>query len=56
MQRELTLYFDRSLGKALPEALRLLRVQNVIHHHTPPEIVGLRRRANHEGIFAEDAP
>ena len=56
MSTDLTLYFDRSLGKALPEALRLLKVPNVIHHHTPPEIIGLRRRASHNGIFPEDAP
>lgn len=51
-----TLYFDRSLGKALPEALRLLQVPNVIHHHSPPEAAGLKRRRGHNGMFADNAP
>lgn len=51
-----TLYFDRSLGKALPEALRLLQVPNVIHHHSAPEIAGLHRRRGHNGLFVDNAP
>lgn len=50
------LYFDRSLGKALPEALRLLQVPNVIHHHSPPALVGLKHRRGHNGLFADNAP
>jgi len=56
MSSEPFLYFDRSLGKALPDALRLLKVPNVVHHHTPPEIVGLKRKRGHNGLFADDAP
>jgi hypothetical protein len=50
------LYFDRSLGKCLPEALRQLRLPNVIHHHSPPECVGAKRVPGQSGLFAENAP
>src|SRR5664280_1051461 len=50
------LYFDRSLGKCLPEALRILRLPNVIHHHSPPECVGVDRVTGQSGLFAQDAP
>lgn len=29
----LTLYFDRNIGTRIPEALRLLGMRNVLHHH-----------------------
>lgn len=51
------LYFDRSLGKALPEALRRLQLVNVIHHHSPPEILGLKRKSGAKAsLFADNAP
>ena len=50
------LYFDRSLGKALPEALRILRVPNVVHHHTPPGLIGLPKKRGQSGLFAKGAP
>jgi PIN like domain len=56
MQPHPTLYFDRSLGKALPEALRLLQVPNVLHHHSPPEAAGITRRTGSLSLFADNAP
>ena len=37
----LTFYFDRNVGKRLPEALRLLGLP-VIHHHTLRKDLGMK--------------
>lgn len=49
-------YFDRSLGTAFPEALRMLNLPNIIHHHSPPEVAGVRGRGRNRSLFADDAP
>jgi hypothetical protein len=52
----LTLYFDRNVGKRLPEALRLLQLHdvknNVIHHHSEKRsIAGMRYKNRTEQLF-----
>lgn len=37
----LTFYFDRNVGTRLPEALRLVQLKEVVHHHTPRIQLGL---------------
>jgi len=51
---ELTLYFDRNVGRRVPEALSFLGVKNVVHHHTPRSVLGLKPVSGHKGLFADD--
>ena len=54
----LTLYFDRNVGKRLPEALKLLHLEgvknNVVHHHTEKRQLGLPHRSRSELLFKPD--
>jgi hypothetical protein len=50
----LTLYFDRNVGRKVPEALQLLGLKNVIHHHTPRTHLGLKPIKGQKGLFADN--
>ncbi len=54
----LTLYFDRNVGRRLPEALRLLELpmvkKNVIHHHSSKHELGLKNKGKSEPLFSHD--
>ena len=52
----LTLYFDRNIGTRLPEALRLLGLRNVFHHHSPRSQLGLQTVAGRMKLFIDDEP
>lgn len=52
----LTLYFDRNVGTRLPEALRLLGLKNVVHHHSPSSHLGLKAAVGHTGLFDDEEP
>jgi hypothetical protein len=49
-------YFDRSVGRSVPDALRTLRVPNVVHQHLSPEVAGLRRKRDQACLFPDDTP
>jgi hypothetical protein len=54
----LVFYFDRNVGKRLPEALKLLQLKNVdkvFHHNTERKLVGgLRSSAKLKYLFKPD--
>jgi hypothetical protein len=50
------LYFDRCVGTAIPEALRLLGMKNVYHHHIHRAKAGLRPEAGQVSLFHHDTP
>lgn len=52
----LTLYFDRNVGTCLPEALRLLGLKYVVHHHSPRSQLGLKAAAGHTALFDGGEP
>lgn len=52
----LTLYFDRNVGTRVPEALRLLGLRNVVHHHSPRSQLGLKPSAGRTALFGHDEP
>jgi len=49
------LYFDRCVGTAIPESLRLLGLKNVYHHHIERAIVGLPPERGKTKLFAQEA-
>jgi len=48
-----TLYFDRNVGKSIPEALWLLGIHTV-HHNTKRSAVGLRESEKQKTLFAQN--
>ncbi|MDB5819082.1 MAG: hypothetical protein JWQ11_2722 [Rhizobacter sp.] len=53
----LTLYFDRNVGRRLPEALKLLQldgVATVIHHHTERRHLQMSHKTRTQQLFAPD--
>lgn len=52
----LTLYFDRNVGTRLPEALRLLRLKEIVHHHTPRSQLGLKAAKGQTALFDDEEP
>ena len=46
------LYFDRNVGRCVPEALRLLGL-DVIHHNTPRSFLGLKNLGKQRTLFAD---
>lgn len=50
------LYFDRCVGTAIPESLRLLGMKNVYHHHIHRAKVGLKPEAGQINFFRHDTP
>ena len=55
MKEAPTLYFDRCIGTAIPEALRLLDMKNVYHHHIHRVKIGLPTEKGKERLFAQEA-
>lgn len=51
-----TLYFDRCVGTRLPEALRLLGLKNVVHHHSFGSQLGLGAAQGHTALFDDEEP
>jgi len=47
-------YFDRCVGTAIPEALRLLGMSNVYHHHIHRAKVGLKPERDEKTLFGHD--
>lgn len=57
MDDPLKLFFDRNVGRSIPEALRSLGLSHVYHHHMPPAICGEKPKPEHKGsLFAGDCP
>lgn len=54
----LTLYFDRNVGRRLPEALKLLHLPDVkarvIHHHTEKHLLGMKNKTKKDPLFKPD--
>ena len=50
------LYFDRCVGTAIPESLRLLGMRNVYHHHIHRVKVGLKPERGQVNLFRHDTP
>jgi len=50
----LGIFFDRNVGKTIPEALRDLGLTNVYHPHIDPKKCGEPRREGIKGLFAHD--
>lgn len=47
------LYFDRSVGRSIPEALRILGL-NTVHHHTRRSLLGLKETSTLKSLFAQN--
>jgi hypothetical protein len=55
---KLVFYFDRNVGRRLPEAFKLLKLQNVwnvVHHHTRRGDVGMREDSPKQPLFEDFA-
>lgn len=48
------LYFDRCIGKEIPEALRRLGMKNVYHHHIHRAIVGDKPTREQQSLFVHN--
>jgi hypothetical protein len=47
-------FFDRTVGTSIPEAMRLLGLKNVYHHHIHPAAVGMKPLVGQRGLFKHD--
>ncbi|MGQ0651555.1 MAG: hypothetical protein ACT4P4_04670 [Betaproteobacteria bacterium] len=54
-ERRTPLYFDRCIGTAIPEALRLLDMKHVYHHHIHRAKIGLPVERGKERLFPAEA-
>lgn len=50
----LTIFFDRSIGTSLPEALRVLGMKSVFHHHSHPLHCGIKPNGPQKSLFAPE--
>jgi hypothetical protein len=50
---DIEIFFDRTVGRKIPEAMRLLGLK-VYHHHIAPELVGTTPAPGQRSLFRHD--
>jgi hypothetical protein len=51
---DIEIFFDRTVGTSIPEAMRSLGLRNVYHHHIEPKAIGMKPIPGQRTLFKHD--